>query len=102
MAPRSSTVALTTRAVLVALVTMTLLLVPAAMLAQASPTPVETPRPVPSAPPMIGSGDSRSEGEGPGLVGSPVAIAVGVVVLGVLTAVGTMVVLRIGGPRRGE
>lgn len=49
----------------------------------------------------IGTGDSRSDGEGPGLVGSPLAIALGVIILGVATAVGTLVVLRIGGGRRG-
>lgn len=92
------------RVLLMALVVGAVLLAPAATLAQApgTPGPVATAQPVPSAPPMIGTGDSRSEGEGPGLVGSPVAIAVGVVVLGVLTAVGTMVALRIGGSRRGR
>jgi hypothetical protein len=52
--------------------------------------------------PVIGSGDSRSDGEGPGFVGSPVAIAVGVVVLGLATAIGTVVVLRVSGRGRGE
>lgn len=51
--------------------------------------------------PVIGSGDSRSDGEGPGLVGSPVAIALGVVVLGFVTAVGTLVVLRLARSGRG-
>jgi hypothetical protein len=50
--------------------------------------------------PMVGTGDTRSEGEGPGLVGSPLLIAAGVVLLGVLTAAGTLVVLRISGTRR--
>lgn len=49
---------------------------------------------------VVGSGDSRSEGEGPGLVGSPVAIAVGVVLLGGITAAGTLIVLRVTGGRR--
>jgi hypothetical protein len=34
-------------------------------------------------------------------VGSPVAIAVGVVFLGVVTALGTLAAVRIGGSRRG-
>ena len=71
-----------------------MLLAPAAVLAQAPATPAA------SLPPVIGSGDSRSEGEGPGFVGSPVAIAVGVVVLGVVTAVVTVLVMRAGGARR--
>ncbi len=63
-----------------------------------SPRPAEpegSPRPA-----VLGSGDSRSEGEGPGLVGSPVAIAVGVVLLGGITAAGTLIVLRVTGGRR--
>lgn len=64
----------------------------------AGPAPTEA---APSArPPVLGTGDSRSEGEGPGLVGSPVAIAVGVVLVGVLTAAGTLIVLRLTGGRR--
>jgi hypothetical protein len=83
--------------VLVALAVMAILLAPATTIAQApgSPAPAST------ALPMVGSGDSRSEGEGPGIVGSPVAIAAGVVVLGLLTAVGTVLVLRLTGSRRG-
>lgn len=59
------------------------------------PGPDGSPRPA-----VLGSGDSRSEGEGPGLVGSPVAIAVGVVLLGGITAAGTLIVLRVTGGRR--
>ncbi len=60
----------------------------------------------PSAPPAspaapIGTGDSRSDGAGPGFVGSPVVIALGVVILGVITALGTLAVLRSTGGRRG-
>ena len=77
-------------------VLLTVLLSPVTTLAQAPATPA------PSVAPVIGSGDSRSEGEGPGFVGSPVAIAVGVVVLGVVTAVGTVLVVRVGGSRRGR
>ena len=97
--PRAS--ALIVRALLTVVVAMTLLLAPAATLAQGygSGAAVATARPVASEPPVIGSGDSRSDGEGPGLVGSPLAIAIGVVVLGLATAGITLVVLRIGGRR---
>jgi hypothetical protein len=77
-------------------VVLAMLLAPVTVLAQAPTTPGA------SVPPVIGSGDSRSEGEGPGFVGSPLAIAVGVVALGVVTAVGTLIVLRVSGPRRGS
>ena len=82
---------------------MTLLLAPAATLAQGygSGAAVATPRPAGGEPPVIGTGDSRSDGEGPGLVGSPLVVALGVVVLGLVTAGVTVVVLRIGGSRRG-
>jgi hypothetical protein len=63
----------------------------------ASPQPAAPPSPEP----VVGSGDSRSDGQGPGLVGSPVVIAAGVVVLGAITAAGTLVVLRLRGPRDG-
>jgi hypothetical protein len=53
------------------------------------PTPVASPEPV------VGTGDSRSDGGGPGIVGSPLAIALGVVLLGAMTAAGTLVVLRV-------
>jgi hypothetical protein len=90
------------RVLLVAGVAMTLLLAPSMTLAQGygSDAGVATPRPAAGEPPVIGSGDSRSDGEGPGLVGSPAAIAVGVVVLGLATAGVTLVALRIGGSRR--
>jgi hypothetical protein len=86
---------LVTRAALVAIVVVALWLAPVA-----AQGPAVSP-PVPTMAPVIGSGDSRSEGEGPGFVGSPVAIAVGVVVLGLATAIGTVVVLRVGGRRGG-
>jgi hypothetical protein len=55
-----------------------------------------SPSPGPAASPgIIGSGDPRSNGQGPGLVGSPFAIAVGVVLLGLLAAGGTLLYLRI-------
>jgi hypothetical protein len=89
---------------LVALAIMAMLLVPASTAGQAPGTPAPAAAATTTTTttlPMVGSGDSRSDGEGPGIVGSPVAIAVGVVVLGVLTAVGTMLVLRVSGSRRG-
>lgn len=64
----------------------------------ASPRPTTagpgTPMPVASPASVVGSGDSRSDGGGPGIVGSPLAIALGVVLLGAITAAGTLVVLR--------
>ncbi len=48
---------------------------------------------------VVTTGDPRSEGEGPGLVGSPVEIALGVVVLGVVAVAGTAVFVRV--TRRG-
>jgi hypothetical protein len=62
--------------------------------------PAMSPAPPASQPAVIGSGDSRSDGEGPGFVGSPLAIALGVVILGATTAVGTVVLLRVNGSRR--
>jgi hypothetical protein len=44
---------------------------------------------------VLGSGDLRSEGEGPGLVGSPLLILGGVVVLGVVTALATALIVRL-------
>ena len=46
-------------------------------------------------PGVIGSGDPRSTGEGPGLVGNPLVIALGVVLLGMVAAGGTAVYLRL-------
>ncbi len=39
--------------------------------------------------------DPRSDGQGPGLVGSPVVVALGVIVLGALVAGVTALVLRL-------
>jgi hypothetical protein len=44
---------------------------------------------------VITTGDPRSDGGGPGLVGSPIEIAVGVVMLGLLTIAGTTLVIRL-------
>lgn len=68
----------------------------------ATPTPgrPDEGRPIASERPVIGTGDSRSDGGGPGLVGSPVGLALGVVLLGVITAAGTLVMVRVS--RRGR
>jgi hypothetical protein len=42
-------------------------------------------------------GDTRTPGEGAGLVGSPILVALGVIVLGVLVAGGTTVYVRLTG-----
>ncbi len=53
----------------------------------------------PSASPaaLFEGGDPRSEGEGPGLVGSPLLILLGVVLLGLVTAVATVLIVRLAG-----
>jgi hypothetical protein len=56
------------------------------------PTVVHAQSPSPG---VIGGGDTRSDGEGPGFVGSPLLVAAGVVVLGALTAGGTLLYLRL-------
>ncbi|MEA2622637.1 MAG: hypothetical protein QOH61_1547 [Chloroflexota bacterium] len=64
--------------------------------AVATPVLAASPGPSPAAsPPIIGTGDPRSDGQGPGLVGSPFAIAIGVVLLGAIAAGGTLVFLRV-------
>jgi len=45
--------------------------------------------------PITTTGDPRSDGGGPGLVGSPIEIALGVVMLGLLTIAGTTLVIRL-------
>jgi hypothetical protein len=45
--------------------------------------------------PIIVTGDPRSEGEGPGLMGSPLAVLAGVLALGIVTAALTVVVVRL-------
>ena len=57
----------------------------------ADPTP--SPSPLPQV--VLESGDLRSEGEGPGLVGNPILILGGVVILGLATAFLTTLVLRL-------
>ena len=44
---------------------------------------------------LLESGDLRSEGEGPGLIGNPLLILLAVVGLGLATAVVTMLVVRL-------
>lgn len=51
--------------------------------------------PAPSAPAVTGTVDPRSEGEGPADAPSPVLIALAVVAAGVLTAAGTLLVVRV-------
>jgi hypothetical protein len=48
---------------------------------------------------VIDTGDPRSNGQGPGLVGSPFAIAIGVVLLGAIAAGGTLLYLRVADRR---
>jgi len=51
----------------------------------------------PSAPPVevLESGDLRSEGDGPGLVGNPLLILVAVIGLGLATALATALMARL-------
>ena len=51
----------------------------------------------PSASPaaLFEGGDPRSDGAGPGLVGSPLVILLGVVLLGILTAAATVLIVRV-------
>lgn len=61
-------------------------LAPAAAPTAAADTPSPT---------VVGSGDTRSEGEGAGLVGAPLLIALGVIGVGLVMAAGTLVYLRL-------
>jgi hypothetical protein len=51
----------------------------------------------PSLPPreLLSGGDPRSEGGGPGLVGSPIGVLLGVVALGFVTTLATVVLARL-------
>ena len=51
--------------------------------------------PLASPAPLLTSGDLRSEGSGPGLVGNPVLIRGGVVLLGLGTALVTILLVRL-------
>ena len=55
--------------------------------------PTASPSAVPSD--VLAGGDLRSEGEGPGLVGNPLLILMAVVLLGLATALGTVVLVRL-------
>ena len=46
-------------------------------------------------PAIVAPGDTRSEGEGAGFVGSPLLVALGVVLLGAGTAAATVIYLRL-------
>ncbi len=65
------------------------------MLLGPSASPSRAQGPQPSAATVIVAGDPRSDGEGPGLVGSPIEIALAVVLLGSVTVAGTVLVLRL-------
>ena len=69
----------------VLVVLLSVLLVAGVIGADPSPLPGE----------LLAGGDPRSEGSGPGLVGSPVVVLLGVVALGVLTAAVTALVARL-------
>jgi hypothetical protein len=65
----------------------------------ATPDPAASPAPQPSPTPgFLDTGDPRSNGQGPGLVGSPFAVAFGVVLLGVIAAGGTLLYVRLTQP----
>ena len=78
--------------VLSALVMLLLVAVPGPRAAGQSPTATAAPAPSGR---VVGSGDPRSEGEGPGLVGSPALIALSVIGLGLLAAGGTVLYVRL-------
>ena len=71
----------------------------ASPMASLAPSPFE---PFDSGPiPSTQAGDTRTSGEGPGLVGAPGLAIAGVLVLGVLAVAGTLGYVRLtGGPRR--
>lgn len=46
-------------------------------------------------PPIVGETDTRSEGEGAGLVGAPFLVAAGVVILGLASVGATLLYLRL-------
>ena len=57
-------------------------------------TPVQAESPSPT---IVGSGDPRSEGEGAGLVGSPLLVAFAVIAVGAAASVITLVIVRLRG-----
>lgn len=88
---RGATIAVST-ALLVALVTLLLLAVIALLLLVSASAAAADPTPAPVG---LLAGDSRSEGVGPGLVGSPLGVLVAVVALGVATAAITAILARL-------
>ncbi len=60
----------------------------------AEPSPT-LPSPSPLPPELLEGGDLRSDGGGPGLVGSPLLILAAVIVLGLATAGATVVIARL-------
>jgi hypothetical protein len=70
------------------------------MLLVGTPFTVHAAEPSPT-PSVIGTGDPRSEGEGPGLQGSPLLILLGVVGIGITTAAATVLYLRLRRPDQG-
>ena len=67
---------------------------PVGAAATLSPAPSAVASPAAS-PGIIETGDPRSNGQGPGLVGSPVEILIGVVLLGAAAAGGTLLYVRL-------
>lgn len=65
---------------------------PPSRFAASEPTPGSAPS---ASPEIIQTVDPRSNGQGPGLVGSPFAILVGVFLLGLAAAGGTLLYLRL-------
>jgi hypothetical protein len=57
-----------------------------------APAPASAQSPSPG---VVGGGDTRSEGEGAGLVGAPFLVAGGVVLLGLIAVGATLVYLRL-------
>lgn len=79
-------------AAVVALATLAVLAVALAAVATGA-DPTVAPSPTPDL--LLQSGDLRSEGEGPGLVGNPLLILGAVVLLGLATALTTVLAVRV-------
>jgi hypothetical protein len=75
----------------------TLAVIPVLVLAAVASVAIVAVGADPSAAPgeVLTGGDPRSEGEGPGLVGSPLLILAAVVALGLATALLTIVIVRV-------
>jgi hypothetical protein len=89
---RGASSAVSTARLLVALVMLLLLTVIALLLLISASAAAADPTPAPVG---LLAGDSRSEGVGPGLVGSPLGVLVAVVALGVATAAITAILARL-------